>query len=152
MGAAGKTAVKMDRGIDFTEQCKESMVNNYHKLLTKYNDGKSVIVANNVYVMKIYDLQDNFLKALSENFLSVPKNMDFVNANEAAKSINNWVESNTDSKIKNLILPNTLSHDTRLTFVSAIHFKREWAIMFQNNVPYPEISTPTKHSPLRYPL
>lgn len=85
------------------------MANNYHKLLTKYDDGKSVIVANNVYVIKIYDLQDNFLKALSKNFLSVPKNMDFANANEAAKSINNWVESNTDSKIKNLISPNTLS-------------------------------------------
>lgn len=146
-GAAGSTAIEMDKGLDFTGLSQDSVANNYHKLLSKYENGKSVNVANKVYVMKNYELQDNFRRLLTDKFLSAPENIDFTNANEAAMSINNWVESKTNYKIKNMISPNTLSPDTRLALISSIHFKGVWKVKFsEERTTYKDFYVDETHS------
>uniref|UniRef100_A0A1I8QEJ1 Serpin domain-containing protein n=1 Tax=Stomoxys calcitrans TaxID=35570 RepID=A0A1I8QEJ1_STOCA len=130
MGAAGETAAEMDRGLAFTGQTAESVANSYHTLLAKYEDGKTLKVANKVYVMEHNQLQDDFRETLAQNFFSSPEKVDFEHSQDAAKTINTWVESKTDNKIKNLISPSLLGADTRLVLVSAIHFKGMWQIPF----------------------
>lgn len=130
MGAAGKTAAEMDQCLNFTRQTADSVADNYHNLLAKYEKEQTVIVANKVYVKENYELQDNFHKVLSEKFLSAPENIDFTKANQAAEYINNWVEAKTNNKIKDFVTPNILSPNTRMALVSTIHFKGEWRTQF----------------------
>jgi serine protease inhibitor len=49
---------------------------------------------------------------------------------KAANEINQWVESKTNNKIKNLIEPKMLSYDTRMAIFNAVHYKKPWAIKF----------------------
>jgi serpin B len=67
--------------------------------------------------------------------------VDFVTAAEAArKTINDWVENQTNSKIKNLIPEGVLDSMTRLVLTNAIYFKGNWARQFKKertqNVPF----------------
>ncbi|XP_005177806.1 antitrypsin [Musca domestica] len=130
MGAGGETATEMDQGLKFNGQTPESVAENYHTLLAKYEDGKMLKIANKVYVKQHTVLEDVFQKTLEEKFYSKPEYVDFERANEAADSINKWVESKTDNKIHNMVSPASLGIDTFLVLVSAIHFKGEWKTKF----------------------
>jgi serpin B len=45
--------------------------------------------------------------------------------------INNWVEKETNDKIKDLIKSGVLNHTTRLVLVNAVYFKGDWAKKFK---------------------
>ncbi|XP_075167858.1 antitrypsin-like [Haematobia irritans] len=130
MGAAGDTAKEMDKGLSFTGQTPENIANNYNHLLAKYETGTLLKVANKVYIMEHNELQDSFSKILTDKFFSTPEKVDFEHANDAAKTINTWVETKTNNKINNFIKPSALGADTRLVLVSAIYFKGVWEIPF----------------------
>src|SRR5690606_20233398 len=49
---------------------------------------------------------------------------------EARRTINAWVEEQTQGKIQDLIQPEDLSHTTRLLLTNAISFKGAWELPF----------------------
>ncbi|XP_075168018.1 serine protease inhibitor 42Dd-like [Haematobia irritans] len=126
MGADGQTAIEMDQGLNFTGQSVENIAKNYHQLLGQYEDGKIVKVANKVYVMKDFSLQEKYQELLRKNFFSSGESIDFGESNKAAKTINSWVESQTENAISDLVEPSDFSSDTRLMLLSAIYFKGNW--------------------------
>ena len=56
--------------------------------------------------------------------------MDFGDEAAARKAINDWVESKTNDKIKELITEGILDDLTKLVLVNAIYFKGNWAQQF----------------------
>jgi len=56
--------------------------------------------------------------------------LDFGESEPSAATINQWVEENTDNKIKNLITADSLNSDTRMVLVNAIYFKALWQYEF----------------------
>ncbi|XP_013109615.2 serine protease inhibitor 42Dd [Stomoxys calcitrans] len=126
MGADGPTAVEMDQGLNFTGQSIDGIAKNYNALLGQYEDGKILKIANKVYVMKDFSLQNEYKEILSQKFYSSAESMDFEKSEEAAKTINSWVASKTDDAIEELVEPMDLSSDTRLMLLSAIYFKGDW--------------------------
>lgn len=138
MGAAGDTAIEMDKGMGLTVQNEESLANNYHNILTQYENSNILKIANKIYVMKNYEVKEKFNELLTKKFFSTVDSIDFGQNVQAAKTINTWVESKTNNLIKDLVSPNVLDDDTRLVLVNAIHFKGEWAH------PFPEYGTKEK--------
>ncbi|XP_058981857.1 antichymotrypsin-2-like isoform X3 [Musca domestica] len=138
MGAAGDTAIEMDKGMGLTVQNEESLANNYHNILTQYENSNILKIANKIYVMKNYEVKEKFNELLTKKFFSTVDSIDFGQNVQAAKTINTWVESKTNNLIKDLVSPNVLNDDTRLVLVNAIHFKGEWAH------PFPEYATKEK--------
>ncbi|XP_058975980.1 antichymotrypsin-2 isoform X1 [Musca domestica] len=127
LGADGETATEMDNVLKFSGQSLEKVMDNYHKLLSKYDDGKTLKIANKIYVAKDYAVRDTFNNVLTSNFFSSVENVDPKGQEtKTAKIINSWVESKTDNVIHDIVSPESLSNDTRLMLLSAIHFKGSW--------------------------
>jgi serine protease inhibitor len=86
--------------------------------------------ANAIWPRKGYKLLKTFL-ALTRKFYRVKITpVDFGDEEGARKTINGWVEENTEEKIKDLISPGALDGATRLVLVNAIYFKGDWAKQF----------------------
>lgn len=130
MGAEGNTALEMDQGLALAVQNPEDMAKNYHSILAVYENSPILKIANKIYVMQGYEIQEKFNELLTKKFFSSVDPINFANNAAAAQTINSWVEGKTNNLIKDLISPQALSADTRLVLVNAIHFKGEWVYQF----------------------
>lgn len=65
--------------------------------------------------------------------MAQPVGMDFVKSEESRKAINDWVEDQTKSKIKDLIASGSINALTKLVLVNAIYFKGDWDIKFDKS-------------------
>jgi serpin B len=89
-------------------------------------------VANALWGQKGYGFLKEFLELIKSDYDGCLNEVDFVTAAEAArKTINDWVENQTNSRIKNLIPEGVLDSMTRLVLTNAIYFKGNWARQFK---------------------
>lgn len=80
--------------------------------------------------MNNFSVKKSFNDVASKSFASESQSLDFGQNVQSAKTINTWVEDNTNNKIKDLIAPDNLSGDTRMVLVNAIYFKGFWTYQF----------------------
>lgn len=80
--------------------------------------------------MKNYSVKKTFNDVATKSFASEAQTLDFSASAESAATINGWVESNTNNKIKDLIKSDSLDGDTRMVLVNAIYFKGFWTYQF----------------------
>lgn len=87
-------------------------------------------VANKVYVMEKYSVKPSFQNIAYNSFKSEAQSLNFAANQQAASTINSWVEDHTNNKIKDLISADSLNSDTRMVLVNAIYFKGFWQHQF----------------------
>jgi len=91
-------------------------------------------VANRLWGQQDYRFLAEFLQTTRQHYGAELAEVDFVGHNaEARKTINRWVEEQTQEKIKDLIQPPDLTHLTRLVLTNAIYFKGDWKHPFDKN-------------------
>ncbi|MCX5638254.1 MAG: serpin family protein [Planctomycetota bacterium] len=102
-------------------------------LNTRGKKGKYELrVANALWDQKGYGFLKEFLNLIEADYGGCLNEVDFVTAVELArKTINDWVENQTNNKIKNLIPEGVLDSMTRLVLTNAIYFKGNWARQFK---------------------
>lgn len=83
-------------------------------------------LANSIWPSTEYKLLETYTSLLKTSYGASVTPVDYKKTEEARTTINRWVETKTQNKIKNLIRPNDLSIYTRLTLVNAIYFKGAW--------------------------
>nr|P80034.1 RecName: Full=Antichymotrypsin-2; AltName: Full=Antichymotrypsin II; Short=ACHY-II [Bombyx mori]AAB20776.1 antichymotrypsin II, sw-AchyII=serpin (serine proteinase inhibitor) [Bombyx mori=silkworms, larval hemolymph, Peptide, 375 aa] [Bombyx mori] len=96
--------------------------------------GVELKMANKVYVHDGGKLDENFAVVSRDVFNSDVQNIDFSKNTVAAKSINDWVEENTNNRIKDLVNPDSLSSATAAVLVNAIYFKGAWSSKFDERL------------------
>jgi serpin B len=99
--------------------------------------------ANALWGQKGLGFQDPFLETLATNYGAGMRVLDFAKAEEARGTINDWVEEQTEDRIKDLIPPGLLTEMTRLVLTNAVYFKAQW----QN----PFLEDATKDGPFYVP-
>lgn len=88
-------------------------------------------IANSIWAQSGYDYKQAFLDILAENFGAGVYNVNYMQAPEAAReAINQWVEDETQEKIKELIPSGAITDLTRLVLANAIYFKGAWRYRF----------------------
>ncbi|KAI5632539.1 serpin (serine protease inhibitor) domain-containing protein [Phthorimaea operculella] len=88
-------------------------------------------VANRIYVNEgPYQLEPCLLDDATKVFDAGIEKIDFKQSNAAATTINQWVEQQTNHKIKDLFSSGTFNDDTQLVLVNAIYFKGTWENKF----------------------
>lgn len=93
--------------------------------------GESTLsIANQLYVQQGHQIKQAFHDVAVKQFKSGVESLNFAEAVTAARTINSFVESKTNNKIKNLISSDSLDHLTRLVLVNAIYFKGNWQQKF----------------------
>ncbi|XP_073942854.1 antichymotrypsin-2-like isoform X2 [Choristoneura fumiferana] len=93
--------------------------------------GVTLQVANKVYLQNGFDLDPKLKHDAIEIFDSDLEPLDFSNSGAAAKLINDWVESKTNKRIKDLISEDSVNSLTRLVLVNALYFKGSWKYPFK---------------------
>uniref|UniRef100_A0A668AXW2 Serpin B6 n=1 Tax=Myripristis murdjan TaxID=586833 RepID=A0A668AXW2_9TELE len=90
------------------------------KELNKAGAPYSLSLANRLYGDQSYQFVEKHYDAELES-------VDFKTSAETARiNINNWVEKQTQDKIKDLLAPGVVDSMTRLVLVNAIYFKGNW--------------------------
>lgn len=71
-----------------------------------------------------------FLRATREYYGAECDQLSFTQPEEARRAINDWVEAQTEQRIRELLSPGTITTDTRLVLTSAVYFQGRWSKPF----------------------
>lgn len=106
----------------------------YNKLVSELNEPGvpyMLSLANRLYGEKSYQFIDKFISESQKYYQAGLEPVDFIKNSEAARvNINNWVEENTQGKIKDLLPQGILNEMTSLVLVNAIYLKANWEKKF----------------------
>jgi serpin B len=137
-GARGKTAQEMASTLHFDVDAAQ-LHPAWGELIRRFAspDKKRTYklnVANRLWGQKDYGFLPAFLKIARDNYGAGLNELDFERATEdARRTINAWVEKETQDKIKDLIPTGALLPDTRLVLTNAIYFKAAWLEPFNKD-------------------
>lgn len=127
-GAQGETQRAMAETLGLAGLTTEAVNAAYATFVTGLNalDPKvRLALANSLWVDIREVLRPEFVAQNRTTFRAELANLDFGKADEAARTINAWVEGKTENKIKDLLAPlNVLN--AALVLVNAIYFKGAW--------------------------
>ena len=87
-------------------------------------DGFKLQNANALWLAAGYDIRPSYETIVKHGFGAKIARVDFSDAAGASGRINNWVEQQTENKIKNLIGPAMLGAATRMVLTNAIYLNR----------------------------
>merc|ERR1711944_298940 len=115
---------------------------NYLYLLKFYNDARRIYnaeveIANKIFLQNGFDIKEHFKTLLEAFYLTSTQTTDFANSDEAADTINEYVENKTRGLIEEIITPQDVGLLTRLVLVNAIYFKADWKYQFNKKFTSP---------------
>ncbi len=88
-------------------------------------------IANAVWGQQGYPFEQAYLDLLAVNYGAGVRLLDFAAAPDAARQkVNDWVDRETQGKIKDILPPGSLDPTTRLLLANAIYFKAAWQEAF----------------------
>lgn len=132
-GAKGTTFNQISSGLHLTGD-KQMIANKFSESMTELRNeiGSSTMnIANKIYLKTGSSIKPEFKDIVVEKYHSDVEHVDFLEKQQAANQINHWVEEKTHNKIKNLILPQLLTDDTKFVLINAIYFKGAWEKPFE---------------------
>ncbi len=92
---------------------------------------------NCIFPNILYKPTNKFVSDIKEYYGSTIHNMDYDNEPyESEKFINNWIESKTNGKIKNMIQEGSTDKETRIILVNTILFTGKWLHKFETRNTY----------------
>lgn len=98
------------------------------------DDRVQLSIANSLWGQDGLAFEQPFLDTLAEDYGTGMRLVDFTIAAESARvQINDWVESQTNDKITDLIPEGVLNDLTRLVLVNAVYLDATWALQFDPN-------------------
>lgn len=131
-GSAGKTADEIKTVFYFPENniLRTNFSALYHHLNQKDNEIE-LKTANALWLQKNYPLLFSYLEPVEKYYHGKATNLDFVNETEKSRQIiNQYIEEETNKKIKDLIPKDSITTMTRLVLTNAIYFKGVWRWQF----------------------
>ncbi|XP_061446549.1 leukocyte elastase inhibitor-like [Rhineura floridana] len=133
LGARGNTAAQLSKTFHF--DVVEDLHSRFQALNADINKSGAPYIlklANRLYGEKTYTFLQEFLASTQKLYGAELSTVDFQNASDNARNqINQWVENQTEGKIRDLLSKGSLNELTKLVLVNAIYFKGSWAEKFQ---------------------
>lgn len=137
-GAIGDTGVEIRKALNLPDTETEidalltSVLPTFHDQLYKLH------TANKVYVKESLPINTDFQKLATDVYEAAFENVDFTNNGAAAEEINEWVEQETEGKIKNFIDAGQIDPDlTQIILVNALYFQGNWTYPFGSSQTQP---------------
>ncbi len=127
-GLEGNSKKQVLEALGLDENSVNEINKAYAKLYTDLHTNKETeFISNNAlfYDANRVDVLSDYKQAIENSYLAEILNEDFSKAETAKSSINQWIENNTEGKIKKLI-ENIKPEDVAF-ILNAIYFKSNWA-------------------------
>ena len=133
-GAHGNTATQMYNILNFFQNDSETQgsFGKIYNLLNQKQEGYRISTANAFWIQQNYPFLTEYINLLQNYYMAEANELDFSKNVEAARTINTWIENQTNGKIKDMIDPSALSEFTRLVLTNAIYFKGLWENPFDS--------------------
>jgi serpin B len=130
-GANGTTADEMKKVLHLPSENRQA---SFAKVINEINAGSKdyqLSTANALWAQKDFTFLDSYFNLVNNYYGGNVTNLDFKTDSENSRqTINNWVEEQTNNKIKDLIPQGVLNELTRLVLTNAIYFKGKWVMQF----------------------
>jgi serpin B len=97
------------------------------------NQGVQLSLSANLWGQRGHGFRKDFRGLLQQCYGAGLEEVDFGAPDQAEKTINAWVERQTNHKIPELFSPGSLNVTTRLVLASAIYFKGDWVHAFEKS-------------------
>lgn len=131
-GARGATEAEMERVLLFDPGIDRSMAALIAEMSSVPEEAGTLKTANALWTAKNLEMIPGFVSTIERYYNAPLYRMDFANRPEhSRRQINDWVEMNTGSKIKNMVPQGFISGLTRLVLTNAVYFKADWAAEFE---------------------
>ncbi|KAL1777715.1 serpin I2 [Sigmodon hispidus] len=134
LGAKGKAKQQILQTLRMQESStgeEFSVLKSLFSAISKRKQEFTFNLASALYLQEGFIVKETYLHGNKEFFQSTTKLVDFLDAKSCAETINTWVESKTDGKIKNMFTEEEFGPLTRLVLVNAIYFKGDWKQKFR---------------------
>ncbi len=136
-GARGETAAQMAKALHFTlppDRLHPAFKGVTEHLQSGRDPSNRLAIANALWGQRGYPFAAPFLDLTRQNYAGGFREVDFVGDTEGSrKAINQWVEEQTEQKIKDLLQQGDVDRDTRLVLTNAIFFRGTWKVPFQKS-------------------
>ncbi|KAK0132223.1 Plasminogen activator inhibitor 1 [Merluccius polli] len=129
LGALGSTRKALSSTLGFSLQ-ERGMSRQQRLLQQTLSSEGGLEVASAVMVERLMSLEKNYRKALLKAFRTVPHQLDFTKADQAVDIINAWVSDHTAGTIPKFLAPGSLTDETRMVVLNALHFQGLWKVPF----------------------
>jgi serpin B len=133
-GARGDTAAEM-KTVLHTEAAQDKALDAEAVLLAWVRDPAQAVtlrIANRLFGEKTYAFNPTYVDQVNSALGAGFEPLDFIGAAEGSRHhINDWVATQTDQHIKDLLPPRGVTSDTRLVLANAIYFLGQWAHPFR---------------------
>lgn len=147
-GARGETAKEMAKTLHFNLP-DERLHQGFGELLRRVQKAEKpanyqLHVANALWGQQGFAFKTEFQELLKDRYGAVLSPVDFRDPQAARHTINQWVEKQTNKKIRDLISEDALGPLTRLVLTNAIYFQDRWELPFDK--------TATREKPFKLSL
>ncbi|MBN2459800.1 serpin family protein [Candidatus Woesearchaeota archaeon] len=133
-GARGQTAEEMQQVFHFPadDLTRRSAFARIYNNLNSGSKDYQLSTANSLWTHKDYSFLPEYLGTVEKYYGGKATNLDFVLETEKSRVIiNDWVEEQTQDKIKDIIPEGAITYLTRLVLSNAIYFKGTWVKEFE---------------------
>ncbi|XP_041331974.1 ovalbumin-related protein Y-like isoform X2 [Pyrgilauda ruficollis] len=152
MGARGKTQSQMEKVLHFDNVTRDGDISDsqvekpqcgtadtIHKTfkdllsdISRQNATNSLKIGDRLYFEKTYPILEEYIKCAKKFYRAELEEVDFKTAAEEARQrINSWVEKETNGRIQDFLVSDSVDLNTALVFVNVIYFKGIWKIAFK---------------------
>ncbi|MBW3013092.1 serpin family protein [Candidatus Woesearchaeota archaeon] len=131
-GAGGKTAEEMQNVFHFPdEETRRPAFARIYNEINKKDKSYKLNTANALWAQEDFNFLPEYMGMIEQYYGGRATNLDFIGDAEGSRqTINNWVEEQTNDKIKDLIPERIINEMTRLVLTNAIYFKGTWVKQF----------------------
>lgn len=136
-GAAGQTAAEMEQVLHFGGEpgihtsfaaLLESIASHNEPFATTPKPNHTLTVANAIWPDDGLAVKPDFLDVMQNEYAGHVQAVDYGNAQQAQNTINNWVSSQTNGRISNLV--DNLGSGIRMVLTNAAYFNGYWERQF----------------------
>ena len=132
-GAAGETLAQINKVLGFEKAGADSINAFCYKMLNMVSSNTDpltkVMIANNIYVNKIYELNPYFVQKAETFYNAHPETRDF-NDGKTVDVINQWASDHTEQMIDKVLDDQTFDPSAVSYLLNAIYFKGTWTYKF----------------------
>ncbi|KAM9317017.1 serpin I2 [Gastrophryne carolinensis] len=155
LGARGATSQQIKKVLKLQGNQESEEFSGLRKLLAiilEENKEFAFNLANALYLQEDFHVKDQYLHSNNDFFKSEIKLVNFQDLKASAEKISEWVERQTNGKIKHMFSSGDFEPLTKLVLVNVIYFKGEWKHMFSPESTFPQDFTMKRGITTKIPM
>lgn len=136
-GAKNRTLAEMNKVLHLPEDPHPAFAELSNRIRSTGRDINrpfDLSMANAIWAQRGFPWRESFKNLTREHYGAGLVEADFTQSEAARAAINEWVEKETRTRVKNLIPSGVITRLTRMVLANAVYFKGNWSSQFKKSL------------------